>query len=249
MAATCDLLDSWGIWVQFLLGLLAFSSLLVKRWTEKPKRPLLIWFFDTSKQGFANTFIHFVNVFASDWQSVTTSDNDPCTWYFINLLVDSTIGLAIIFVLLKWSTRYIRRRKWLTLYPGRYGSPPSWKVWAAQVTHYMAVVMIEKALVLIIMLLPFWAQLGEAILRAMRTISPKVEALGAMLIMPFVITVVWFWVVDNMLMAAENIQVSEDDFDDLEGSIRMVQFEANTSGSEDEWLDSTADTTTLLRQR
>lgn len=70
------------------------------------------------------------------------------------------------------------------------------------------------------------SQLGEAILRGMRSVSPKLEALGAMLLMPFIITVrymcctgfgcsniklqvIWFWVVDNLLMAAENIEVSD----------------------------------------
>ena len=73
----------------------------------------------------------------------------------------------------------------------------------------MGVVMVMKAVVLLIMLLPFWAkvsgifnimhactpayvplpQLGEAVLNAMHSVSPKLEALGAMLLMPFFITV------------------------------------------------------------
>ena len=41
----------------------------------------------------------------------------------------------------------------------------------------------------------------------------------------------------------------QDELGDLEGSIRMVEFEANNSGSDEEWLEDTADTATLLRQR
>ena len=44
---------------------------------------LLNRFFDTSKQGFANIIVHFVNVFASTWMSGVTRDKDPCTWYIV----------------------------------------------------------------------------------------------------------------------------------------------------------------------
>jgi hypothetical protein len=41
--AGCKLLDSFAIFVQLLLGGLAFSTLILKRQREKPQRPLFIW--------------------------------------------------------------------------------------------------------------------------------------------------------------------------------------------------------------
>lgn len=45
-------------------------------------------------QGLGALFIHFANVFLSD---VVTTD-DPCTWYLISFLLDSTIGLLLIYL-------------------------------------------------------------------------------------------------------------------------------------------------------
>lgn len=65
----------------------------VKRFCEpkEQRRSWLIWFFDTSKQGIGAAVIHFANVFlASMFQG------DPCTWYIISFLLDSSVGLLII---------------------------------------------------------------------------------------------------------------------------------------------------------
>jgi len=40
----CNLIDGWGVGVQVALGFLAFSSLALKRWCERPRRPLKIWY-------------------------------------------------------------------------------------------------------------------------------------------------------------------------------------------------------------
>lgn len=150
----CNLVDGWGVGIQVALGLLAFSSLALKRWCESPRRPLKIWLFDASKQALANSLVHVVNVFSSNVLSKDTSDNDPCTWsvgvraprrcpvalfptlqslcffpppsqspsaplnpwicsdrYFINVCVDSTLGLAIIYGLIKLTSRIIRKKR------------------------------------------------------------------------------------------------------------------------------------------
>jgi len=44
-------------------------------------------------------FIHFANVFLADAVTV----EDPCTWYLISFLLDSTVGLFIIYIGLKVS--------------------------------------------------------------------------------------------------------------------------------------------------
>ncbi len=39
----CVLLDNFAIFVQILLGAIAFSTLIYKRHRERPQRPLRIW--------------------------------------------------------------------------------------------------------------------------------------------------------------------------------------------------------------
>ena len=111
----CNLLGTVGVIVQSLLGLLAFSVLLfkvthasahkylllIKRYRENPKRERKVWIFDLSKQGVAATLIHVFNVFFADYLTTHTTDKDPCTWYFMNIIVDATLGLFIVWSLLK----------------------------------------------------------------------------------------------------------------------------------------------------
>jgi len=46
----CVLVDNFAIFIQVLLGAIAFSTLIYKRHRERPQRPLRIWFYDVSKQ-------------------------------------------------------------------------------------------------------------------------------------------------------------------------------------------------------
>lgn len=39
------------------------GSLIVKRFSETPRRPWLIWFFDVAKQGLGSVYAHFLNMF------------------------------------------------------------------------------------------------------------------------------------------------------------------------------------------
>lgn len=61
----CKLLGSFAIFVQLALGGLALTSLVYKRWRERPQRPVKIWFFDVSKQVVGSILVHVANVFMS----------------------------------------------------------------------------------------------------------------------------------------------------------------------------------------
>ncbi len=89
------LTDSFGLVVQAILAALAFGSLVVKRALEPAlvRRPWTIWFFDTSKQAAGAGVIHLLNVFLAEMFR-----GDPCTWYVVSFLLDSTVGLFMIYV-------------------------------------------------------------------------------------------------------------------------------------------------------
>jgi hypothetical protein len=98
----CNLLGDFALFVQGALGLLAVSSLAVKRWREHPRRPVKIWFFDASKQVFGSVLLHLANVLMSMLSSgkfdvatakttIATEDGDqpnPCSFYLLNLAID-----------------------------------------------------------------------------------------------------------------------------------------------------------------
>lgn len=103
----CRLLGPFALLVQGGLGLLAIFSLVWKRWREKPRRPLKVWFFDVSKQVFGSALLHVANLLismlfggevglAAKVQTVGVSSvaddspyqSNPCSFYLINIAVD-----------------------------------------------------------------------------------------------------------------------------------------------------------------
>ena len=62
---------------------------------------------------------------------------------------------------------------------------------------------VEKLLVSLLLLIPFVQTLGSSILEPLADVSETLELWMALLIMPLLINVLWFWVVDNLLMKAE----------------------------------------------
>lgn len=103
----CNLLGDFALLVQGALGLLAVSSLAIKRLREHPRRPLKIWFFDVSKQVFGSVLLHLANILMSMLSSgqfdvqaqtqaaasaaVTAEKGDepnPCSFYLLNLAID-----------------------------------------------------------------------------------------------------------------------------------------------------------------
>jgi hypothetical protein len=103
----CNLLGNFALLVQGFLGLLAVSSLAIKRLRESPRRPMKIWFFDVSKQVFGSVLLHLANVLMSmlssgkfDVAATTTATTkyagtneegdqpNPCSFYLLNLAID-----------------------------------------------------------------------------------------------------------------------------------------------------------------
>ncbi len=103
----CRLLGPFAILIQSSLGLLAISSLVFKRWRERPQRPVKVWAFDVSKQVVGSVLLHISNLlmamfssgrFSShpDHPNVQTRMDDggdhyqpnPCAMYLLNLAID-----------------------------------------------------------------------------------------------------------------------------------------------------------------
>lgn len=114
----CRLLGPFAIFVQGALGLLAFLSLVYKRYRERPQRPVKIWFFDVSKQVVGSVLVHIANLLMSLLSSGQFSikvnpstiegrglaeivgrmvdgqgryQPNPCSFYLLNLAIDVSI--------------------------------------------------------------------------------------------------------------------------------------------------------------
>lgn len=89
-----------------------------KRFREPPnvRRSWETWWYDTSKQGIGAIIIHLTNVYLAP-----LFQGDPCTWYVINFLLDSTIGLLIVFIGIRLCQFLAYHKKWPAINFGVYG--------------------------------------------------------------------------------------------------------------------------------
>ncbi|ETV95751.1 hypothetical protein, variant 2 [Aphanomyces invadans] len=104
-AERCTLLNgTFNDLIQVMLGLIALSVLIFKRYHEHPRRPMKIWIFDASKQLIGAGVAHAANLaiaIALTGLAKGRTDADQCAFYFINFTLDTTLGVAVNYVLLK----------------------------------------------------------------------------------------------------------------------------------------------------
>ncbi|KAM3587759.1 uncharacterized protein V6R79_013483 [Siganus canaliculatus] len=205
----CDngaLTDRFGVLIQGLLAIVAFSTLMLKRFREPAgiRRPWRIWFFDTSKQAIGALFIHFANVFLS-----TLTKEDPCSLYLMNFLLDATLGMLVIWLAVKLVSRLVEYKQWTLLMFGEYGDPPQAAAWLGQCGVYLLIMVLEKGVISLVLLVPGWSKLQEVLLGYIA--NPQLELVLVMLIVPFIVNSIMFWVVDSLMMRKYKTMKSLDD--------------------------------------
>lgn len=107
--------------VSGILGSVALSFLIIKRYREPSeyRRSWTVWSYDTSKQVLGMLFVHFANIV---WASYISGKftGDACSLYLLSFLLDSSVGLFIIYVSLKIVDFINLRLKWWMMTVGKY---------------------------------------------------------------------------------------------------------------------------------
>ena len=203
----CYLLDIFSFIVQGILGIISLSCLMVKRYYERPQRPWIIWFCDVLKQICSALTVHFLNLFISIFVSDLA---DECIWYFLNMFLDTTIGVLVCFLLMKLA-HYLAEifnigilkvefyfdvvekngEKEYILIP---------KIYLAQLIVWIIVILLQKISQLI---LNSWFKVpfeifGNFIL-APFTFNPRFELVCVMILFPIFLNAVQFWLFDEIL--------------------------------------------------
>lgn len=198
----CTLInDSFGILVQLFLLIAAVSTLVYKRHREKPQRPWIIWIFDSSKQAFAGSLQHAVNMILGLFFGSINGKASQCIWYIVNFAITCFCGLLIIYWIMKLYD-YIVSRYNLTLFKsGEYGNPPRFKPWALQLAIWCVISCLEKFLTATLVILPLYHQLDEfaAWIESPIKDYPHVELVIVMVICPAILNSLFFWVCDNII--------------------------------------------------
>ncbi|KAF2822757.1 hypothetical protein CC86DRAFT_71358 [Ophiobolus disseminans] len=240
----CNLLGQFALFVQGALGLLAVSSLAVKRWREHPRRPVKIWFFDASKQVFGSVLLHLANVLmsmlssgkfdvAAKTNTVATSDEDqpnPCSFYLLNLAIDTTIGIPILVLLLKVLHRGALHTALAnppeSIRSGNYGHPPHATWWLKQsIIYFVGLLLMKLCVLAIFSFLPWIAWVGDWALRWTEG-NTALQITFVMFVFPLIMNALQYWIIDNFIKDPEH---------GGEGGYEGVGDDDDES--DDEWLE------------
>lgn len=227
----CELLGEWGSfgwWLQGFLGVVSFGSLVGKRFTDKVRRPWKIWFFDTSKQVLQCCMIHLLNIglasgfdeYLDEWLDVKA---DACSWYWINLTLDCTVGVLILFIFLRslqsvYRTRCVDRPELART--GDYGAPPDWCIFTRQLLDWLLLAALQKLFLACVVV-----AYGQLLAQVARTVLgrldayPRAKLFVVMVLTPLTLNIFALWTADSFLQAS-----SEDD-DDTVGMASGVKPE------------------------
>lgn len=136
-------------------------------------------------------FIHFANVYLAD-----LTEEDPCSLYLINFLLDATVGMLLIYVGVRAVSVLVEWQQWESLRFGEYGDPLQCGAWVGQCALYIVIMIFEKSVVFIVLLILQWKKV--ALLNPIE--NPDLKLAIVMLIVPFFVNAFMFWAVDNFLM-------------------------------------------------
>ncbi|EJT81625.1 hypothetical protein GGTG_01603 [Gaeumannomyces tritici R3-111a-1] len=241
----CRLLGPFALIVQLALGGLALMSLVYKRWRERPQRPVKIWFFDVSKQVFGSVLVHMANVFMSMLTSGRLSikldppataaaevtgrllsrghDGDkgyvpnPCSWYLLNLGIDTTLGIPILILLLRVTTKLVAHTPLgqppESIQSGNYGSPPKALWWLKQSIIYFCGLFGMKVCVLIIFVLfPWISHVGDWALGWTEG-NERLQIVFVMMLFPLIMNAMQYYIIDSFIKKQTGAATDEDDGD------------------------------------
>ncbi|KAI1365702.1 vacuolar membrane protein-domain-containing protein [Xylaria arbuscula] len=225
----CRLLGPFALFVQLGLGALALLSLVYKRWRERPQRPLKIWFFDASKQVFGSVLVHMANIFMSMLTSgrfsiqlepsgVETAARllrradvpyvpNPCSFYLLNLAIDTTIGIPILIVLLRVITGLVSYtplgKPYESIQSGNYGNPPSAWWWLKQsVIYFCGLFGMKLCVLLIFLILPWISRVGDWALKWTEG-NEKLQIFFVMMLFPLIMNAIQYYIIDSFIKLKE----------------------------------------------
>ncbi|KAF7249795.1 Store-operated calcium entry regulator STIMATE [Varanus komodoensis] len=114
------------------------------------------------------------------------------------------------------------------------GDPLQWSAWVGQCALYIVIMIFEKTIIIIVLQIPQWKEV--ALLNLIE--NPQLELAIVMLIVPFFVNALMFWVVDNFLMkkgkTKAKLEEKEPGLDSRNGSKVRYRRAASHEESESE---------------
>ncbi|PTU20142.1 hypothetical protein P175DRAFT_0416914, partial [Aspergillus ochraceoroseus IBT 24754] len=204
----CRLLGPFSLLVQAALGALALLSLVYKRWRERPQRPVKVWVFDVSKQVFGSAMLHLANLLmsmfsAGQFEITSSYKPNPCSFYLLNLGIDTTLGIPILIFLLNVLDRLAMYTPLAnppeSIESGNYGQPPRASWWFKQsVIYFVGLLGMKICVFFLIQMLPFIVKVGDWALRWTEG-NTAVQIFFVMLLFPVIMNAIQYYIIDTFI--------------------------------------------------
>ncbi|KAK8205903.1 FK506-binding protein 2 precursor [Phyllosticta capitalensis] len=218
----CRLLGPFALVIQGALGALALLSLVWKRWRENPRRPVKVWSFDVSKQVVGSILLHLANLFMSmlssgDFQIAAeqrikamrpdfAKDHDmpnPCSFYLLNLAIDTTLGIPILVFFLRLYHLLFLRTPMAnppeSIKSGNYGHPPRATWWGKQsLIYFLGLFSMKLCVFFIFQVFPWLGWVGDWALRWTEG-NEAVQIAFVMFIFPVVMNGIQYYIIDSFI--------------------------------------------------
>ncbi|OQO11513.1 hypothetical protein B0A48_03240 [Cryoendolithus antarcticus] len=224
----CQLLGPFALIVQGALGGMALLALVYKRFRESPKRPWKIWFFDASKQVLGSMLLHVINLFMSllgagdlgskSATAAATTDAaggqpNPCSFYILNLGIDTTIGVPVLYILLKLFHSLYSYTPLASppesIKSGHYGQPPKLSWYLKQLLIYFTGLIFMKLFVwFLFAALPWLPWVGDWALRWTEG-DEGLQIAFTMFLFPLAMNIVQYYVIDGFIMEKKGSEEGE----------------------------------------
>ncbi|KAJ0416046.1 vacuolar membrane protein-domain-containing protein [Aspergillus carlsbadensis] len=217
----CRLLGPFSILVQASLGMLALLSLVYKRWRERPQRPVKVWAFDASKQVFGSSMLHLLNLLmsmfsAGQFEITSQYKPNPCSFYLLNLGIDTTLGIPILIFILHFLNRLAMYTPLAnppeSIESGNYGDPPRWGWWLKQsVVYFMGLLGMKICVFFLIQTVPLIVKVGDWALRWTEG-NTAVQIIFVMLLFPVIMNAIQYYIID--IFIKKPVSASHDRLED-----------------------------------
>ncbi|KAK4202249.1 vacuolar membrane protein-domain-containing protein [Triangularia verruculosa] len=153
-----------------------------------------------------------------DGAAATTVVDDyvpnPCSFYLLNLGIDTTLGIPILIVIVRVITTLITYTPLgqppESVQSGNYGSPPNVWWWLKQSFIYFCGLMGMKLVVLVIfMVFPWISEVGDWALKWTEG-NEKLQIVFVMMLFPLIMNAMQYYIIDSYIKKQEG-KVEQDD--------------------------------------
>lgn len=157
----CNLIGAFGTVVQLFLILLVVLAVKIKHAFESPKRRMILFLLDGTKQLLSSGMLHVANVVFSVIIGGGSTGADQCGVYIMAFIIDVSLGIVICYYFLKLLDKFLTYKNSKKLKSGNYFRREvgingqidvyiDYVVWAEQTAIWCLIVLIMKIIVTVI---------------------------------------------------------------------------------------------------